>query len=171
MGYTTDFEGSFTLDSPLTDAQTAFLKEFGDTRRMSRDIAKLKAIPKEKLNGKMLKLLEEVGLGLEYYGGTGCAGQDQDGSIVDYNRPPAGQPGLWCQWVPSEDGSEIEWDGSEKFYNYVEWIKFIIEHFLKPWGKVLNGEVEWQGEERDDRGMIVVKDNVVTTKKAKVTWD
>ncbi len=171
MGYTTDFSGSFNLDSPLTIAQRDFLKEFGDTRRMNRDIAKLKAIPKNQLNGKMVKLLDEVGLGLEYYGGTGYAGQDEDASIIDYNRPPAGQPGLWCQWVPSEDGTQIEWNGSEKFYYYVEWIKFIIEHFLKPWGKTLNGEVEWQGEERDDRGMIIVKDNVVTTKKAKVTWE
>jgi hypothetical protein len=169
MGYHTDFFGSFTLDSPLSIAQKDFLQEFSETRRMNRDISKIPTLLQK--NDKMLKLLKKVGLGLEYYGGTGDFGQDRDASIIDFNTPPAGQPGLWCQWVSSEDGTEIVWNGAEKFYYYVEWIEFIVKHFLTPWGKVLNGEVEWQGEERDDRGLIVIKNNTVTTKKAKVTWE
>jgi hypothetical protein len=168
MGYTTDFFGSFTLDSPLSIAQKNFLEEFAETRRMKRDVTKIPSIPNK--NEKMIQLLKEVGLGLEYYGGTGDFGQDRDPSVVDFNASGI-FPGLWCQWVPSEDGKEIVWNGSEKFYYYVEWIQFIIKHFLTPWGKVLNGEVEWQGEERDDRGLIVIKNNKVTTKKAKVSWE
>jgi hypothetical protein len=53
----------------------------------------------------------------------------------------------------------------------VEWLDYLIENFLEPWGIKVNGEVEWQGEERDDRGLIVVKDNEVTTKRPKVTWE
>lgn len=34
-----------------------------------------------------------------------------------------------------------------------------------------NGEVTWQGEENSDMGKIVIKDNKVTIKKAKVTWE
>ena len=40
----------------------------------------------------------------------------KDKSIVDYNKPPTGQSGLYCQWVPSTDNSGIEWDNGEKFY-------------------------------------------------------
>ena len=70
-------------------------------------------------------------------------------------------PNSYCQWVPSRDGLGIEWDGNEKFYYYVEWLEYIIEHFLKPKGYVLNGAVPYQGEEMDDMGQLEVKDNEV----------
>lgn len=83
----------------------------------------------------------------------------------------AGFPGFWCQWVPNSEGTAIEWDGGEKFYNYVEWIEYLIQHFFEPWGVKLNGEVEWSGEESDDLGLISVKDNVVTVKQGKVVYE
>lgn len=86
-------------------------------------------------------------------------GQRYDTSIVDYNSPPNGQPGLWCQWVPSEDGSAIVWDQGEKFYDYDKWITYLIENFLKPWGYVLNGSVDWEGEDSDDTGTLLVTNN------------
>lgn len=76
-----------------------------------------------------------------------------------------GFPSFWCQWMPSEDGNSIEWDGGEKFYEYTAWLKYIIDHFLEPKGYVLNGKVKWQGEEMDDRGELTVVDNVVTEKE------
>ena len=44
------------------------------------------------------------------------------------------QPGLWCQWVPNASGTAIVWDEGEKFYYYIEWIKYLIEHFLRAVG-------------------------------------
>jgi hypothetical protein len=41
------------------------------------------------------------------------------------------------------------------------WLKLVIEHYLAPRGCVLNGEVTWEGEDRDDSGTIFVKDNQV----------
>lgn len=79
-------------------------------------------------------------------------------------------PGLWCQWVPSADGNTIEWDTGEKFYNYTEWIEYLIEHFLRPWGYRLDGEMYWYGEETDDRGLIRITDNVVKVLHAVVTY-
>jgi len=35
----------------------------------------------------------------------------------------------------------------------------LIEHFFKPSGYVLNGEISWGGDEPDDRGWIFVKEN------------
>ena len=100
-------------------------------------------------------------------------GHNQKGipDLVDYNNPPSGQPSLWCQWTPSDDGYSIKWDGGEKFYHYVEWIEYLIEHFLKPWGYTLNGEVEWYGEDANDRGMIVIDNNVVKTKIARIVYE
>lgn len=80
-------------------------------------------------------------------------------------------PGIWCQWEPTEDGKELKWDENEKFYNYVEWLQYIINNIVKPKGYVLNGSVEWVGEERGDYGLIEVKDNVVTTKEGSICYN
>jgi len=72
-------------------------------------------------------------------------------------------PGVWCQWKPNEDGTAIVWDQNEKFYEYIAWMKYLIEHYLKPWGYIGNGSIEWNGEEADDYGVIDVVYNVVTS--------
>lgn len=175
MGYTTDFNGSFNLDKPLTKEHKAYLEAFASTRRMKR---------KQSLTAKRSDPLREAaGLpvgkeGAYFVGEGGHCGQgagfgEHNGipDLAEYNYPPAGQPSLWCQWVPNADGTAIVWDEGEKFYEYVAWIEYLIENFLKPWGYVLNGEVEWYGEERDDRGMIVVDNNVVRVKVAKVVFE
>ena len=169
MGYTTEFQGQFLLNKPLTKHHKEYLEMFSESRRMQRN-PNYKFEPNE-LNEKCVDLMAACGLeGMEFYCGNGFCGQDPDNSITEYNYPPAGQPGLWCQWVPNEEGTAIEWNGIEKFYEYVPWIKYIIENFLKPWGYVLNGEVTWEGEDQGDMGKIIIKNNVVTTKVAKVTY-
>ncbi len=77
----------------------------------------------------------------------------------------------YCQWMPTKDGMAIQYDGGEKFYDYVEWLEWIIKNLLKPKGYVVNGEVEWSGEESGDLGKITVKDNKVKVKKAKISYD
>ena len=158
MGYSTDFVGGFKFNKPLTAPQVAYLKKFNETRRVKRN-----PLTAERLGDP---IREAVGLpvgdsGGYFTGGLGDFGQDHDGSILDGNSPPVGQPGLWCQWTPSDDGTVLSWDGGEKFYNYVEWLKYIIEHFLTPWGVTITGVVRWRGEEFSDTGSIVVTDNVV----------
>lgn len=116
---------------------------------------------------KTLNPVEIYGEFGEYY-----VGDNDRLGVKDYNTPPGkksygddsnvGQPGLWCQWVVRDDDTLV-WDGGEKFYAYVEWLEYLIENFFKDWGVLLNGEIEWQGEEMSDRGQIVVKDNVVET--------
>ena len=85
-------------------------------------------------------------------------------------RQPWAQPGLWCQWVPSEDGAFLAWDFGEKFYEYDAWLRYLIEHFLKPWGRTLNGEVMWQGEDPSDRGLLRVKNNVLEVGVATISY-
>jgi len=154
MGYTTEFEGRFEIDPFLSPAQVAYLKQFSGTRRMKRDPAALPRVPDPRR--------EEVGLPVGEEGAY-CVLPTSEG-VVDPNSPPAGQPNLWCQWVPTDDGHYLEWDGGEKFYNYVEWLEYLIEHFFSRWGCVLNGEVHWHGETIRDHGTIVVADNSVVVK-------
>lgn len=163
MGYTTDFEGQFALDKQLNKNHQEYLQAFAQSRRMKRDSNKTEKLPDDIRKNVDLP----CGIFGEFYvGGYGNNyGQKETSDILDYNQPPDGQPGLWCQWIPSEDGMSIIWDDGEKFYNYVEWIKYIIHNFLQPWGYTLNGEVNWYGEDREDIGKIVIKKNKVTIKE------
>jgi len=179
MGYTTDFYGSFQLNKPLDPLHKEYLALFSDTRRMQRDFNKLSVMKADgRGNKRCFELLEKLHLGLGVHGdlycGTGMCGQDggglskgNDDSVTEYNAPPGSQPGLWCQWVPNDSGAEIEWNGGEKFYDYVPWIKYLITNFLAPWGYKLNGIVEWQGEDREDTGVIQIVDNAVITHSGK----
>jgi len=88
-------------------------------------------------------------------------GQDREDNIIDYNEPPSTQPGLWLQWIPTDDGTALHWDEGEKFYEYIDWMKYLIKKILAPNRYVLNGTIKWQGEEIQDRGNIHVKNNKV----------
>lgn len=158
MGYTTDFKGSFELSRPLAPEHDAYLKQFSETRRMMRNESLVAQMPDP--------VREAVGLevgpqGAYFVGAPGFAGQDRTEDIVDYNEPPRDQPGLWCQWVPNDEGTAIVWNEAEKFYNYVEWLEYLVKNFLSRWGYQLNGKVIWQGEETSDSGVIYVKNNQI----------
>jgi|TARA_R110000824_G_C14809443_1_gene635415 hypothetical protein len=149
MGYTTEFRGQFDLNKKLDDETHAFLVKFNQSRHVKRDIEGFGIEGEFFVDGEV----DEWGVG---------GRQMSDATVVDYNRPPRTQPGLWCQWTPTDDRQGIEWDGNEKFYNYIEWIKYLTDKILEPKGYVLNGEVEWVGEEVfDDRGVIRIFDNYV----------
>jgi len=170
MGYTTDFYGEFDITPALKPEHRAYLAQFAEIRHMRRDNAKLE--------GKPDPLREAVGLPLgvegEFYVGTKdkLASQEwHDESVLDGNREASTQPGLWCQWVPSDDGTALVWDEGEKFYEYEAWLDYLIENFLKPWGYTVSGEVEWQGEDRDDAGLLVVENNVVSAKTAERVYE
>jgi len=155
MGYTTNFDGAFQLNKPLLPEHTAYLHAFNNTRRMKRSAALAAKLPDPVRVAAGLPIGTEGGY---FVGGIGFCGQDKDPSAIDSNDEPFGQPGLWCQWIPSEDGSQIIWDGGEKFYRYTEWLQYIIDHFLAPWGYSLSGSVTWQGESADDIGTLSVVD-------------
>ena len=151
MGYSTDFEGEFKIDKPVDKDTAKLLKGLAKTRRMKRNVQ---------------------GYGVEgefYVKGKGFMGQDNDSTVIDSNDPPRTQPSLWCQWLLQDDNQTIKWDGGEKFYEYVDWIEYLINSVLVPKGYIVNGEVKWKGEKSTDVGKIIIKDNSVETKKGKVT--
>jgi hypothetical protein len=73
----------------------------------------------------------------------------------------AGETVSYCQWTPTPDGRGLHWDMGEKFYCWQQWLEYIIERHLKPWGYTLGGQVRWQGEETGDAGVIYVRGNRV----------
>jgi hypothetical protein len=146
MGYTTTFKNKFILNKVLDNATFIFLRDLNDTRRMRR----------RGLDAKF-------GIDGEFYTGNDEIGVNQKEN--DHNTPPRTQPGLWCKWTPTDDRMHIEWDGTEKFYDYVKWLEYLISKVLSPRGYVLNGKVKYQGEERSDRGTIEVCDNNVDGKR------
>lgn len=162
MGYSTDFSGNFKITPALSNEHRQYLEKFAETRRMKRNpqLAETMDDPVRVAAGL------PIGEDAEFFvGGTDDFGRGRDQSVVDYNSPPRTQPGLWCQWVPTEDGDHFGWDGGEKFYHYVEWLQYLIDKFLKHWGYTLDGRIVWQGEDRSDCGEITVAGNEVTSKE------
>lgn len=162
MGYTTEFAGKFNFDKPLSAAQVAYIKAFNEIRHMRRYSEVLVKFEDP------LRLAVGLPLGVQgefFVNAEGFRGQERDASVIDYNLPPETQPGLWCQWVVNDAGTELAWDESEKFYNYIDWLAYLIDSFFKPWGIKLNGEVDWQGAEDDDAGTILVKDNDIVIRQ------
>lgn len=157
MGYSTDFSGEFTLSRPLTDREASYIRTFSGTRRMKRDVAVLQS-----LYGGQHGLNGDYGQEGEYFAfDDGNFGQQNDKSIINYNEKPTSQPSLWCGWTIGQDSNSIVWNEQEKFYGYIEWLQYIIDRFLIPIGVTANGSMKWQGEDMDDRGKILVKDNVI----------
>ena len=169
MGYTTKFEGVFQVTPTLSPEHKDYLEAFARTRRVKRDAAATEKVPDRRRLAVGLRIGEEGGyyVGSADYGISAQRDIDcQDPTILNVNQPPKGQPQLHCDWVPTEDGNGIQWNGSEKFYGYVDWLEFIIDHFLAPWGYEVDGDVTWQGESEDDFGTIYVRNNSVTTNGA-----
>ena len=162
MGYTTEFDGEISIEPPLNEHEVSYLERFAGTRRMHRR------------------------KGPYYVDAAGFAGQDHEEDVLDYNSPPIGQPGLWCQWIPEQNGRVLEWDQGEKFYESEAWMAYLIDHFLKPGAEaqrhglpefehftfdhVLNGVIYAQGEEPDDVWRLIVNDNEVTTQSPTLAW-
>jgi len=151
MGNKTLYWASVKIEPSLSQAEIDYLTEFSETRRMLRK------------NGPY------------FVGGTGMRGQNEnDPDVILGNQPPLGQPSLWCQWLPTENGHGLEWDRNFTFQGAPEWMLYLIQNFLGPGaiavgevpgivgGHMLSGFVEVVNTEQPGRhGVILVEDNKV----------
>ena len=172
MGYSTEFEGIVEIVPPLNGHEIAYLRKFSETRRMQRD------------------------LGPYFANGSGQRGQGDDSDIRDFNSPPPDQPSLWCDLVPTEDGTGIELERGREVPQRRSRMAYLIDTFLKAGATVqgelanpvagrqyspafehftfdhmANGVMDAQGEDPEDRWRLVVTANVVTVQKARIVWD
>lgn len=161
MGYTTEFEGNLNIDEKMKKEHIEYVNLLSRTRRMKRDVNIIKALYP---NWALMCLDGNLGTEGEFFCNPVSHGQVNDRSVIDYNRPPTTQPGLWCDWILKQDKDEnvtLEWDGGEKFYDYVEWLDYLIVKILNPWGYHPYGVFLYAGEESDDAGYIIVEDNKI----------
>lgn len=68
------------------------------------------------------------------------------------------------QWTPNKDGTAMVWNDGEKFYDYAEWLQWLIDYYFKPRNIELRGRINYQGEEIGDVGYLeVLEDQHVRT--------
>lgn len=87
--------------------------------------------------------------------------EDLDGSFSHGELPDS-----YCQWKVGTDWQSLKWDGGEKFYYYIEWIRAINRRYLLPKKYLISGEVLFQGESLKDCGRIIATDG-----KIEVFWN
>jgi hypothetical protein len=171
MGYTTNFEGAFQIKGNVSQDKVDYINKLNETRRMQRDVTKLfETFKGEHGHPTPTGDTPEEIYGSEgefFVGGTGFMGQTNDKTIINYNRKPSTQPGLWCQWRIEDN--KLVWDEGEKFYYYVEWLSYLIKNFFERWGWLLTGRIAWQGEEMGDMGVIFLKDNEMIVHSIDIT--
>lgn len=168
MGYTTEFYGKFKFNKPVPVEVRNYINEFSETRHCIRDNNKIKNfIPNWKEKTYPLDK-ENLGKNGEFFvfNHRNISKDDFDfdfddkNLIMDYNDNGE-MPSLWCQWVVTDNCQFLEWDGCEKFYSYTNWLCYLIDNFFAPYGYILNGTVDYQGEDEDDYGQITICDNTV----------
>lgn len=81
--------------------------------------------------------------------------------IYDEPEIAEGNPGSYCQWKLSRDCQSIEWDGGEKFYNYTEWMQWLIDNVFTPDGVEVSGTITFAGEEVTDVGILTIEGSTV----------
>lgn len=162
MGYyTTHFDGVITVEPPLNDHEISYLTKFADTTRMVRPEG-------------------------PYYVEEPRPDRGPEAVPLYFDTLPTGEPSTQCHWEPTEDGTGIRFNGSEKFEAPTEWMEYLIEVFLKPaatvqtsmpepgwdWpdelnhfqGHVLNGVLLATGDDHADVWRLVITNNTVSSK-------
>lgn len=83
----------------------------------------------------------------------------------DPDKVPAPHPNSYMQWVPGSTLDCIGWDGGEKFYEYAEWLQWIVL-WLAARGISSSGILSWSGEQAGDTGTLTVIDGRVESRPA-----
>ena len=111
MGYTTDFVGHIDIAPHLNAGEIGYLQAFRYARHFDRG-------------------------GSPYdVPGNPLAPDSEDVPMERYNSVEHGMPQLYCQWAPCGSGCCLAFDGNEKFYEPVDWLRYQINHLLKPGAK------------------------------------
>lgn len=187
MGYTTWFDGYIETKDNIPEDLRDYVNEFCRIRHMKRDVERIKEVyPDWKdhcYNGELGRdgeffitpkyvkeeFVDKNDISLKFaqmYGEEAPEGyvanpfgQIDDGTVLDHNNPGGDCPGLWCQWEVADN--IIAWNQGEKFYNYIEWLAYLLYYFFTPNNIMFNGKIYWQGEKEEDVGLIVVENNQI----------
>ena len=179
MGYNTEFIGALTLDKPIDDDLKAYINNFGNTRHCVRDMSDLKDKFRQRghavsefLPPFMSHKTSFIGVEKFFAATSVCADstvfgdKNPDKIQIDdmntYNDIVGDCPSLWCDIrIDEESGTLIFLSG--KFYEYVNWLDWLIKNVIAPSGYKLNGRIVWRGESTEDIGQIIVTNNHIET--------
>lgn len=152
MGYDTTFAGEIEVRPTLPPR---FVSKFNEMRRRRNN----------KYGDGEMGSFDHV-----YYGKVGLMGQTREDaqglSVV---------PGVWCQWeivVGGDQASSVQWDGDDKFYDYEEWLAYVVALIKTEFpASEFSGEIRWWGEDPSDLGCLrVAPDGTVTTHTGEVVY-
>lgn len=176
MGYTTDFIGCIDIYPPMNESEQAYLTAFaessrGDEGQSTYDVPGNPAAEQFEPTTRTTR---------DRRGATRAAWQIRPESAMariryaQQDRPPS----RWCGWVPAWSGACLTFDGKEKFYQPMEWLHFLIQHFLCADAKaasaglgyfenftfdhVLDGVIAGSRRDTGELFLIDVRDNVLT---------
>lgn len=131
MGYTTEFKGSFQL------------KKFD---KKSKKFHLAPATP------ALVEAFEQLAKRHSQ------PGKWRAGSVVVMGRNYGQAPSLYCQWTLSRNLAAVEWDGGEKFYEWKEWLRVVLQ-VCAAHGFIFEGKVKYRGEDFEDAGIFEVARN------------
>ena len=160
MGYNTAWNGSLEVynanekRAKLPKKLASLIVGLSRTRRMGRNtdlLAKRLRMSKERCE-RLYGMYGEKYIEKDF---ETTAGQTVHPDITDYNRPPPNQPGLWCDFTYNAATRTIEWNEADKTYDGAEWIDY-INRLLQESGYHLKGTMNWEGEDPEDTGEVVV---------------
>ncbi len=121
MSLSIEVIGELSINPPLNKQEIEYLKKFSNMRRCE-------------LNGGEYSTSKSI-----------TATYDDPSNLPHdekYNKVIKGQPSLWCQWVPTDDGKHIIFNNDSSDQNSGEWLPYLIEHFIgnKPLAKTKKPE-------------------------------
>lgn len=163
MGYSTWFDGELTPNKPFKKEFINYINAFSEKLHEPRDVEIIKRSDPDWTKHCLDGNLGPYGM---YY-----VGDFKEGTIDRSAAKGYTCPGYWCNWYINEETGVVEWDGGDKFYQYTDWLIYLIENFFEPAGYILNGEFFWTGEESEDRGKISVINNKVSEFLGEIVYE
>ena len=168
MGYTTWFEGGLTPNKPFKKEFVNYINAFSEKWHEPEDVEIIKRFDPDWAKHCLDGNLGPYGM---YYVGNFDEGSFNKGIIDRSAAKGYTCPGYRCDWCINEEAGVVEWNGGEKFYQYTDWLIYLIENFFEPAGYILNGEFIWIGEDSEDRGKISVVNNKVSEFLGEIVYE
>jgi len=164
MGYSTDYYGEARIVPGISSEDEKIINEWLNQRhvicnpeRIEREYGNLRTVDYAPLGeGAWNWVPSPQSLAPSYM----FDNPDVSQFVVDHNEPPFDCPSLWSD-LRIENGCLV-WTGTEKTYAFVDWLIFIQRNILDSLGCRLEGQFDFQGEDKDDCGRFYVSGDQVT---------
>ncbi len=111
-----------------------------------------------------------------YFNGKFTLGTEAPQDVVDHvNQIENGQfettgsPDSHSGWFMPDASTLMMRDGG-KYYDYTDWLRWLVDIIFKPFELTMVGEIEWDGEEPGDIGKIRIDGYDVTVLQGRVTY-